>query len=204
MNVRASEDLLQTSRRRTIRFFRSLQMVIVTVFVVALLGCTRFRAPLTCPKKGGPDWARISTPHFELHTDAGVEPAQEHARDLEVSLAALAQVLEVPKASLSTKLDVVWFNREMDYQALRGRYLTTDGLFKSTSILDPEPSPLMVEHRESLAGMRPTQHELVHRLLRLRTPSLPAWLDEGLAEYHSTLSIEDGHIVLGRQLPKTY
>jgi hypothetical protein len=46
------------------------------------------------------------------------------------------------------------------------------------------------------------RHELTHRFLDHRMPALPPWLEEGLAEYYSTLKVESGDAVIGT-LPNT-
>jgi tetratricopeptide (TPR) repeat protein len=40
-------------------------------------------------------------------------------------------------------------------------------------------------------------HELSHRFIRQRYPQVPVWLNEGLAEYYSTLRVEPGGAVVG-------
>lgn len=166
------------------------------------LGCAGFHPALTCPSKGGPTWVQISTPHFEVYTDADKDAAREHARDLEVHVSALATVLGVPEATLASKLDVIWFSRAADYVALRGASRLAEGLYRFRSDLDLEPRPFIVAFREAPGAMWTIQHELTHRLLRPWMPRLPVWLDEGLAEYYATLSVTDRQAFLGELSPR--
>jgi tetratricopeptide (TPR) repeat protein len=45
---------------------------------------------------------------------------------------------------------------------------------------------------------RDLYHELTHFLLEQHFPTLPAWLDEGLAEYYETFTVKSDHVDVGR------
>jgi Flp pilus assembly protein TadD len=51
------------------------------------------------------------------------------------------------------------------------------------------------------SGMRAARHEWVHRAHHHSTPVLPLWLEEGLAEYWSTIEAAGGQARLGKMVP---
>ena len=74
---------------------------------------------------------------------------------------------------------------------------------------DPDPQPTIAIHGRMLiagtlveATQRRFRHELTHRFLDHRVRWSPPWLEEGLAEYYSTLKVDGSDAVVGT-LPNT-
>jgi len=70
---------------------------------------------------------------------------------------------------------------------------TSLGLYQS----GPDKDWIMVLDQGE-ASVRAARHEWVHMALHHTTPELPLWLEEGLAEYWSTLESSGGQVRLGR------
>ena len=83
------------------------------------------------------------------------------------------------------------------------------GYFMPRQPDDPDPQPTIAIHGRMLiagtlveATQRRFRHELTHRFLDHRLRWTPPWLEEGLAEYYSTLKVNGGDAIVGT-LPNT-
>jgi hypothetical protein len=168
------------------------------------LGCTA-RPPLTCPERGGPSWSELSSEHFHLETDTDPANARRFVGQMEDLYAALVHVLPRPRGGPSAKLEVVAFNRPEDMARLVGPGRSAAGFFAGKLDGDFEPHPVLVLSDDARVGQKVVfLHELTHRFLHERFAKIPTWLDEGLAQYTSTLELEPHRIVLGRRRPAAY
>lgn len=168
----------------------------------ASLGCAAIRAPLTCVEKGGPAWTGSPDPRisFVLRTDLSPEMASARLTEFETLQAALATHLRRGSAEPASKVEVILFARREDFDEATGRDRTRVAYFADSLPSDIEPQPVMVMFNDFTEETRETfLHELAHRLLRLRFANLP-WLNEGLAQYYSTLRIEADTVHLGGRL----
>ena len=99
------------------------------------------------------------------------------------------------------------FSDEDSFRALAPRGAA--GYFMPRQVDDPDPQPTIAIHgRMLIAGtlvettQRRFRHELTHRFLDHRLRWSPPWLQEGLAEYYSTLKVQGGDAIVGT-LPNT-
>jgi tetratricopeptide (TPR) repeat protein len=168
------------------------------------LGCTA-RPPLTCPERGGPPWSELWSEHFHLETDVDPASARRLLGDMERLYAALAHVLPGPRRESSAKLEVVAFDRPEDMARLVGPGRSAAGFFAGKLDGDFEPHPVLVLSDDARVAQKVVfLHELTHRFLHERFAKIPTWLDEGLAQYTSTLELEGDRVVLGRRRPPAY
>lgn len=143
-----------------------------------------------------PTWYRFQSAGWELCTDAGERRGEEMLRRLLESYSVLR--LAAPEfagipASPQRPVRVMLFRSARDFAPFR-RGESHRGLFLSGAerdwILVPDSGG------DTLRALR---HELVHLMLRHALPSpLPAWLEEGLADYYSTMEISGGSVRLGK------
>jgi hypothetical protein len=169
----------------------------------ATLGCVSLRAPLTAPHEGGPPWTEITSPHFVLETDVDPRAARTLVADFEKMYAALAYVVQRRRDEAMGRIELVLFEREQDFHEACAQDRTKGAYFSTKLVGDLEPQPIMVMHDELLDEERRGTflHELAHRFIHERFAHVPTWLDEGLAQFYSTLRLEDGRIVMGADLP---
>ena len=143
-------------------------------------------------------WLELRTPHFVISADLDREAAEQAAIELESMFATLSEVGfnaagQPPRVNIS----VVHFRREADYQALAPK--RTGAFVVTRTGHDFEYRSRVVLHGELLARSRATMlHELAHVFVGHYYPQAPIWLNEGLAEYLSTVAQEDGFTVIGR------
>ncbi len=176
-------------------------LVVCALLAFSSLGCAAIRAPLTCPKEGGPAWTELRSAHFVLLTDVDMERASARLTELEAMHTALAALIRRGAAEPAGKVEVVFFERAEDFYEVAGQERTKGGYFTTRLAGDIQPQPIMVMPSNFAEETRELfQHELAHRLLHLRFGRLPTWLNEGLAQYYSTLRIEADGVRLGGRL----
>jgi hypothetical protein len=113
--------------------------------------------------------------------------------------AALAHAMHVPPGPEDGDLiELVLFERARDYDEVTGQDRTTKAYFSTRS-----GHPTVVMSQDLLPEeMRTTfLQELAYRFIRRRFTKVPTWLKVGLAEFYSTMRIEEDRIVLGDDLP---
>ena len=132
-------------------------------------------------------WIRVASPPIELFTDGG----EKTARAVLDRFAALHRVFDQSNiASPPAPLRVFVFSSEEEYRKYRmdsnaaAFYQSDDG------------RDLMVLH-QGTAFERIASHEYLHLVIRHASAPLPRWLEEGVAEFYSTLSINGTKMHIG-------
>jgi hypothetical protein len=160
------------------------------------LGCAA-SAPLTCPDKGGPPWRALRSDHFDLRTDADEDAAREQLQALEQVYGAFEDIAFPHDPKPQGTIRIIAFADPRAY-AMFGP-TGSDGYFTATPN-DPEREPTLVVSGDLRDDVRELfQHELTHRFMAFYFPSAPMWLNEGMADLHSTLRLSDGKLYLGER-----
>lgn len=177
----------------------SLETGIFPILVLALLitGCGRPRLP-SPPANLGPassTWSRLVSAHFRMSTDANPTRAREMLMAFETTYHAFADVL-FPSKEASPPIDIILFDAKNEFEEIA--LPSSGGFFRTRGPLDVEEHPTIVMFG-SLDGQTRMafQHELTHRFVRRALGPLPPWLNEGLAEYYSTVRIEHDSMFIG-------
>lgn len=121
-------------------------------------------------------WRRVTSPHFELFTDAPKRSATEVLQRLE-----LARHHFRPWSLPPLPVRVLLFSDERQFAPLRTE-ATTKGFFQAGAERD---SIALLDSGDGT--LRGVIHEYVHLVLHHSATTLPRWQEEGLAEFHSTL-----------------
>jgi len=129
-------------------------------------------------------WVRLSSAHFEIYTDAGERTGVEILRRFETARRVFS-----PKDSVPVR--VFAFANSKDYEELRPA-ATVIGFYQS----GPDRDYIAMELRATEAS-RVVLHEYTHLILNHNSAALPQWLEEGLAEFYSTMTTSSGRIRLG-------
>jgi tetratricopeptide (TPR) repeat protein len=149
------------------------------------------------PRGEGGGWSEVTTDHFTLRTDLAPDEAVAAGKQLETIYGNLAEVGFASEDRPKAMIDVVYFRRHQDYVTLRPQ--ATAGQFMHGGIHDFERRPTAVLGGDLVESTRRlVQHELTHVFVRYYYPRAPVWLNEGLARYLETLTIEDGRAIVGR------
>ena len=166
--------------------------------VVLAVGCAH--APATRAPSGS-RWIELTSRHFVLRTDLSRRQARAALADFEGVYGTL-QTVAFPGDAPRDRIDVVLFSDEDAFKQLAP--VGAAGYFMPRQPDDPDPQPTIAIHgRMLIAGtleestQRRFRHELTHRFLEHRLRWSPPWLEEGLAEYYSTLRIQSGDAIVG-------
>ena len=172
--------------------------------VLAAVGCAH-QAPLFHAPKSA-RWTELTSRHFVLRTDLGRHEAEAALADFEGVYGTLERVAFGGSAPRD-RIDVVLFSDDVGFHSLAPP--GANGYFMPRQPNDPDPKPtIALFGRMLIAGTlvesteRRFRHELTHRFLDHRLRWTPPWLAEGLAEYYSTLKVDDRYATVGI-LPNT-
>lgn len=137
-------------------------------------------------------WMRFDSGPFSLYTDTGERGAKETLERLQLARRVFGGLVPGTRA---TPLPVrVFVLSESKFRAVRSGEATR-GFYQSAAQRD---SIVL------LAGGSPRVafHEYVHLVLNHTSGPLPVWMEEGLAEFYSTLQVREGKVRLGVTVPE--
>jgi tetratricopeptide (TPR) repeat protein len=171
------------------------------VLGVSLLVAACTRPPLSPPSRGGEPWSELATERFTLVTDLGERDAQRVIGGLEETYELLGSVIFPDGQVPSFHTSAVVFREYRDLQQFVGD--DVGGAYWGSLANDLEPSPTVIASGTLSPYARILfAHELTHRFNHVALGPLPIWMNEGFAEYFSTIRAEDGKPVLGETDPR--
>lgn len=157
------------------------------IFAALLLGPGCSHAP--------PHWTELSSRHFLLRTDLPPRTARTALQQFETTYTAL-QTLAFANDPPRERIDFILFRHEADFRQLAPKGAT--GYFMPHQLDEPDPLPTIAMFGDYGEAMqRRFTHELTHRFMDHQLSGAPAWLEEGLAEYYSTMKVDSDGVVLG-------
>lgn len=142
----------------------------------ALLGAVATFAPALQAR-----WIRLDSGPFQLFSEGSEKPARDTLARLDLARRVFAGL--VPNARATPLPIRVFVLPENRFRAVRPGEITRafyQGAAERDSIILP-----------SDANPRALFHEYVHLVLHHTSGPLPKWLEEGLAEFHSTLTVRE-------------
>ena len=133
------------------------------------------------------DWVRVDTPHFVVYGPTGERQTRAIASEFERFREAIGRVMPVAVDDASVPTVVVVFEDERSFAPFvprfNGKPIQVDGYFQGTET--DNLIALSLAKRQS--ALRIVFHEYTHLVISGMT--LPAWVNEGLAEYYSTFEM---------------
>jgi tetratricopeptide (TPR) repeat protein len=136
----------------------------------------------------------MASPHFELYTDAGaVDGGMLLRRCEEIHRVFEKTPAEIKNSELTTR--VYLFAREREFDPFRPSPMT-QAFYQG----GPEHDYIVLWDRGP-STVRILFHEYTHVVLNHSAIALPTWLDEGLAEFYSTVSIDGTKLRIGEPIP---
>jgi Flp pilus assembly protein TadD len=139
-------------------------------------------------------WLRIATPHFELYTNAGEKKGREailHFEQVRSFFMDLGTLKEKPEPLAR----IIAFRSERDFIPYRTKEFAV-AYYASNRKRDYIVMQSISQQRYPVAI-----HEYVHLVVRHSGLKLPIWLNEGLAEFYSTLRPVGKQAMLGELIP---
>lgn len=162
-------------------------------FIVIILVASASATPpppsaLVCPHDGGPTWRATQTAHVRLATDVAADRVTTLAAELEDIHDELARI--APVALLGTSgvadgvVDVVAFQKNAEVEQLGKVGMLGYVLRDQVAVVDVNNDQIL-------------RHELTHHLVARLVGDVPRWVNEGIAEYLATASLDDGQARVG-------
>jgi hypothetical protein len=139
----------------------------------------------------GEGWKSVRTAHFEVWTTGSPESALEALERLEFLRTYFAQAGTGLTPS-DKPVRVVAFSNSGEFEPYR-----PNSHSPAYFVGGPERDVLVLG-RLTREDLRHLSHEYVHAVVRQSGLHLPVWLEEGLAEFHSTVEPANGGVLVGR------
>jgi len=162
----------------------------LSVSLVALLFCVPFSSAAE------PPWLEIHSTHFTVITDAGEKKGREVALRFEQMRAVFATLLSKDRLNESRPLTILAFKNDKSYYQLaplhQGQPIDAPGF-----LLSGEDQDFIALNLFEEEPWRAVAHDFAIRLLNFNYPPAQGWFDEGLAEYFSSIQVNDKEVEIG-------
>jgi tetratricopeptide (TPR) repeat protein len=143
-----------------------------------------------------PPWLEIRSAHYTVITDAGEKKGKEVALRFEQMRAVFATLLSKERLNEPVPLTIVAFKNDKDYYQSaplrQGQPIDVPGFF-----LPGEDQNFIVLNLFEEESWRAVAHDFAHLLLNYNYPPVAGWFDEGLAEYFSSIRLDDKKYEIG-------
>jgi hypothetical protein len=141
-------------------------------------------------------WLEIHSAHYTVITDAGERKGSEVALRFEQMRAVFATLLMKERLNEPVPLTILAFKSDKNYYQSaplkQGQPIDVPGFF-----LPGEDQNFIVLNLFEAESWRAVAHEFAHLLLNYNYPPVPGWFDEGLAEYFSSIRLNDKTYEIG-------
>jgi tetratricopeptide (TPR) repeat protein len=141
-------------------------------------------------------WLELHSSHFAVFTDAGEKRGREVAVRLEQMRAIFGGLLMRDKLRMTVPLDVIALKGDKDYQRVSpvrgGTPISEPGFFLAREDRNTAVLNLFAEE-----PWRAIAHPLAHVLLNGNYPPTQPWFDEGIAEYFSSVRVDNKQADMG-------
>lgn len=170
------------------RAFPKLALILWTVVPILVL----------CPvsRSAEPPWLELHSVHYTVITDAGEKRGREIALRFEQMRAVFAILLGKDRLSESRPLTILAFKNDKTYYQLaplrQGQPIQAPGFF-----LPGEDQDFIALNLFEADPWRAVAHDFAVRLLNYNYPPAQGWFDEGIAEYFSSIRIDDRQVEIG-------
>ena len=142
-------------------------------------------------------WHRVATAHFVLIGDVPARTLRALAVDLE-ALESLLASLNPDQSIGAPRAQVVLFADHQTFLRYAPRTTADEPAPVSGFFLShPHGDFVVVSAAAESSVRRVLYHEVLHRFVRHHLPEAPLWLNEGLAEFYSTLEVGRGEAWIG-------
>lgn len=144
------------------------------------------------PALAQPRWSRLESGRWELYTDAGEKTGSAVLRQL-LEMQNIFATVAVPLPESAPPIRILLLKNAKDFTPFRHGENNT-GIYQSGVDRDH----IVLLDAKGDETIRAARHEFVHLVMNHTSAALPLWLEEGLAEYFSTLQRKGDKVVVGR------
>src|SRR5215469_3344529 len=167
--------------------FRS---ILLSVSLLALIFCV----PVTPAAE--PPWLEIHSTHYTVITDAGEKKGREIALRFEQMRAVFANLLSKDRLNESRPLTILAFKNDRSYYQLAPLH-QGQPIDAPAFLLSGEDQDFVVLNAFETDPWRAVAHDFAIRLLNFNYPPAQGWFDEGLAEYFSSIRVDNKDVEIG-------
>jgi tetratricopeptide (TPR) repeat protein len=164
--------------------------------IVSALLCATLLSSAFAGKKEPNPWLQINSAHFTVVTDAGEKKGREVALRFEQMRAVFASILNKDHLAQPEPLTILAFTNDDSYYKVaplhHGRPIDVPGFF-----LPGDDQNFMVLNLTEAEPWRAGAHDFARMLLDNNYPPAQAWFDEGLADYFSSIQVDDTQVRIG-------
>ncbi len=169
------------------------RLISISVISPILLG---FFLLMTASAAEPSPWLEIHSAHFTVITDAGDKKGREVALRFEQMRAVFATLLMKERLNEPVPLTILAFRNDKTYYQnaplRQGQPIGVPGFFVPSD--DHNFIVLNLFEEES---WRAVSHDFAHLLLNYNYPPVQGWFDEGLAEYFSSIRLDNKQVEIG-------
>ncbi len=141
-------------------------------------------------------WLEIHSTHFTVVTDAGEKRGKEVALRFEQMRAVFATLLMKDRLNEPQPLTILAFKNDKNYYQTaplrQGQPIAVPGFF-----VPGDDQNFIVLNLLEPESWRAVAHDFAHLMLNYNYPPVEGWFDEGLAEYFSSIRVDDKHVEIG-------
>ena len=149
-----------------------------------------------CASAAEPLWREVHSTHYTVITDAGERKGREIALRFEQMRAVFANLLTKDRLNESRPLTILAFKNDRSFYQLaplhQGQPIDAPGFLLSGSDQD-----FIVLNAFEDEPWRAIAHDFAIRLLNFNYPPAQGWFDEGLAEYFSSVHVDNREVEIG-------
>lgn len=168
---------------------------LISLWLVSAL-CGMFVCPLPSRAASEPPWLEIHSAHFTVITDAGDKKGGEVALRFEQMRSVFASLLTKDRLNQSVPLTILAFKNDKTFYQIaplrQGQPITVPGFF-----LPGEDQDFIVLNLFEAEPWRAIAHDFAEMLLTYNYPPAQGWFDEGLAEYFSSIHLDNRQVEIG-------
>lgn len=176
---------------------RNLVLVLLVLFLQARI-CMASPPPLAAEPS---PWLELHSTHFTVITDAGEKKGREVALRFEQMRAVFGSMLGKDRLTQPLPLTILAFKSDKTYYQLapqrRGQTGEAQPIDVPGFFLPGEDQNFIALNVFEEESWRAVAHDFAHMLLNYNYPPAQGWFDEGLAEYFSSIRVDNKQVEIG-------
>jgi tetratricopeptide (TPR) repeat protein len=169
---------------------------VLVVSLLTLVPAARFAAAAAQDA-----WIEVRTPNFTVISNAGEKDARKIADQFEQIREVFHNAFPALRTQIGKPVVIFAVKNAESLKLLLPEYWETKGHTHPAGIYVPGEAEHFVAVRTDTQGENPYEivyHEYTHALIHLNYRDLPAWLDEGIAEFLGNTQIREKSVQIGK------
>jgi FimV-like protein len=169
------------------------RLVLVLAIVFCFPGAVSSNAPVSAKNT----WTSVRSKNFLLLGNASEKDIRKVGIRLEQFREVFSRLFTNLKVNSLVPTTVIVFKNEESYGPFKPN-ASTAGYFQPGPDVNYITLNISVDPNSDQDPFHIIFHEYTHLLVRNTSGNVPAWFNEGLAEYYSTFSISDQKVLIGK------